>query len=290
MFRRSIFDLMQGAEPAQQGGLRNQAGAARFFNPLENELTLLKEFRIPSAPEERLVSISAPGSYGAELLRTLSARLRQAQKRHSITKLLVTSAVPGEGKTLLSVNLAITLALHHKRVLLIDGDLRSSSLSRWFDIVDDSFVSSWEDEGLHRLPLLRKAEGLPLWVVPAGKPIEMPGNILQSSEFADALAAIEPDFDWIILDSPPLLPFGDAGILAGLSDAVILVTRKGVTPKNALRDALKSFDKTKIIATILNCASVTTHRYYRQYYAHVDKALPPPGGTITAQPRVLSPK
>ena len=290
MFRRSIFDPVGVEAEKDLRSLRSGAGNARFSKPLENELTPLKEFRIPSAPEEHLVSVNDPASHGAELVRTLSARLRQTQKRHSIKKLLVTSAIPGEGKTLVSANLAITLALHHNRVLLIDGDLRSASLSRWFDIADDSFASSWEGEGPHRLPSFRKAEGLPLWVVPSGKPVEMPGNILQSAEFSEALAAIEPDFDWIVLDSPPLLPFGDAGILAGISDAVILVTRKGVTPKDALRDALKAFDKTKIIATILNCADVTTQKYYRKYYEHMGGALLPPGGTIIAQPRVLTPK
>ncbi len=268
----------------------NDTNVPRFVFTLDGELTEPKEFALPTGPEERLVSISDPGSFGAELLRTLAARLRQAQKRHPIKKLLVTSAVPGEGKTLISANLAITLALHQKRVLLIDGDLRSSSLSRWFDIVDDSFISTWQDDGAHRLPLLRKAEGLPLWVVPAGEPVEMPGNILQSSKFADALAAIEVDFDWIIVDSPPLVPFGDAGILANLSDAVVLVTRRGVTPKNALRAGLKSFEKRKIIATILNGANVPSHKYYREYYTHVGGALPAPVATSESKSRPQDPK
>lgn len=249
-----------------------------------------KEFVLPSGPEERLVSINAPGSIGAELLRTLGSRLRQAQKRHSIKKLLVTSAVPGEGKTIISANLCITLAQHQKRVLLLDGDLRSSSLSRWFGIVDDSFLSTWSEEGAHRLPLLRKAAGLPLWVVPAGRPVEMPGKILQSNEFGESLGAIEPDFDWIVFDSPPLVPFGDAGILANMSDAVVLVTRKGVTPTNALRDALKTFDKSKIIATLLNCADVPSHKYYREYYTHARGALPAAGGSKGSDQRILTPK
>lgn len=271
------------------GGLPpNETHVPHFARALDGELPDPKEFALPTGPEERLVSINDQGSIGAELLRTLAARVRQAQKRHSIKKLLVTSAVPGEGKTVISANLSVTLALHQNRVLLIDGDLRSCSLSRWFDIVDDSFVSTWNEQGAHRLPLLRKAERLPLWVAPAGKPVEMPGKILQSSEFGDALGAIEPDFDWIVIDSTPLVPFGDAGILANLSDAVVLVTRKGVTPKNALRDALKSIDKSKIIATILNGADVPSHKYYREYYTHVGGILPAPGGITGSQPRMAA--
>jgi capsular exopolysaccharide synthesis family protein len=258
-------------------GLGDHARVSRFTSKLYGEQTEPKEFRIPGSPEARLVSINDPGAYGAELLRTLVGRLRLLQKRQPLKKLLVTSALPGEGKTLISANLSVTLALHQKRVLLIDGDLRSASLSRLFDIVDPAFVSDWRDEGPHRLPLLRKANGLPLWVIPAGRPVEIPGKILQTSEFGSALEAIEPDFDWIIIDSPPLIPFGDAGVLASLTDAVILVTRKGVTTKNAFRDALKSIDKSKVIATILNCADVESHKYYREYYSHLRGALPAPG-------------
>lgn len=262
----------------------------RFDCDSYGELAEPKEFALPSGPEERLISRDDQGSFGAETLRTLAARLRQAQRRHPIKKLLVTSAVPGEGKTLISANLSVSLAQHRTRVLLIDADLRSSSLSRWFDIVDHSFLSSWDDEGAHRLPLLRKAKDLPLWVIPAGKPVEMPGNILQSTEFSDALAAIEPNFDWIVIDSPPLVPFSDASILASLSDAVVLVTRKGVTPKKLLRDALKSIDTTKIIATVLNGADVPSHKYYHQYYAHVGRMLPAPNGAAPYDPRTLNPK
>jgi capsular exopolysaccharide synthesis family protein len=273
-----------------RGNSYNRDGLPHIANVLADDLTSALEFKIPTDPDERLVSINDPAAFGAELLRTLAMRLRLAQKRQPIKKLLVTSAVPGEGKTVLAANLAITLALQLKRVLLIDGDLRSASLSRRFDIVDESFVATWTEDGTHRLPLRRKAEGLPLWVVPAGRPADPPGNILQSAEFSEALAASESEFDWIVLDSPPLVPFGDAGILASVSDAVVLVTRRGVTPKNVLRTALMTIDKSKIIATVLNCATVTSQRYYREYYAHVRGALPAPRKTAALQPQILNPK
>lgn len=290
MFRSSISGRVHAIGIKEdRGALCVDRGIPLVENSLDGELTAHREFKLPTGAEERLVSVNERGSFGAEILRTLAARLRQAQERHPIKKLLVASAVSGEGKTLISANLSITLAMHHKRVLLIDGDLRSCSLSRWFDIVDDTFASTWYDQGARRLPLLRKAEGLPLWVVPAGKPVELPGNILQSIEFAEALRGIEADFDWIVIDSPPLIPFGDTAILASLSDSVVLVTRRGVTPKPALRDALKSFDKSKIIATILNGARVANHKYYHEYYNHVGGALPA-ACTTGSNPRVLNPK
>lgn len=252
-----------------------EADPPRLADTLDDELAAQQLFQIPTGPDERLVAINEPGSFGAELLRTLAVRLRQVSRRHGIKKLLVTSALPGEGKTVISANLAITLSLHRSRVLLFDADLRRASLSHWFNLADDSLVANWREHGSHRFPMLRKAEGLSLWVVPAGEPAEMPGDILQSAEFGEALAAIEAEFDWIVFDSPPLVPFGDASILANLADAVVLVTRKGITPQNELGETLKQFDSSKIVATILNCADVKSHKYYSEYYAPVRAALPP---------------
>ena len=287
MFRTSESSPLQSIRYyPDRGSSSAGTGVPHLADALDNELAAQQLFRLPMEPDGRLVSINEPGSFGAELLRTLAVRLRQVKKRHGIKKLLVASTVPGEGKTVISANLAITLSLHHNRVLLIDGDLRRASLSRWFDIADDSLGVNWREHGSHRLPVLRKAEGVPLWVVPAGEPVEMPGDILQSAEFGEALAAIEMEFDWIVFDSPPLVPFGDATILASMVDAVVLVTRKGVTPRNELEGALKVFDSTKIVATILNCADVSSHKYYRDYYAHVRGALLP--ASVGNEPMIQS--
>ena len=251
----------------EHGSPLSDGDVLRLSDTLETQIAA-KKFQIPSGPDERLVAIDEPRSFGAELLRTLAVRLRQVKKRHGIKKLLITSTVPGEGKTVFAANLAITLSLHHSRVLLIDGDLRRATLSRWFDIVDDSLGTNWREHGSRRLPMLRKAEGLPLWVVPAGNSVEMPGKILQSAEFSEALSTIEPEFEWMVFDSTPMVPFGDATILASLVDAVVLVTRKGITPKKELAEMLKLLDPSKIVATVLNCGKVTAHKYYLDYYEH----------------------
>ena len=109
--------------------------------------------------------------------------------------------------------------------------------------------------------MLRKAEGLPLWIIPAGNSVEMPAKVLQSAEFSDALSTIEAEFDWMVFDSTPLVAFGDATILASLADAVVLVTRKGITPKKELAEMLKLLDPNKIVATVLNCTNATAHKY-----------------------------
>jgi protein-tyrosine kinase len=286
MIRNSIFGPVHTTVIRERPS--DSGGDPRITDCLVDRLTAFTEFKIPSDPADRLVSKNEPECLGAELLRALASRLSQAQGHNPLKKLLITSTVQGEGKTLIAANLSITLAMYNKRILLVDGDLRSSSMSRWFDIVDDSFIKTWHGEGIYRAPLFRKAEGLPLWVLPAGNPFEMPGSILQSSEFAEALAEVEHDFDWIIIDSPPLVPFADTGTLAALADAVLLVTRRGVTPKSMLEEALKTIDKKKIIATILNGANIHGQKYYHKYYDRHQRTLPSPGGSSSSKSMLLS--
>ncbi len=233
---------------------------------LSAELITARRFHIPSSPEHRLVAINDHLGVGAERLGKLASRLRRVQQRHGIRKLLVTSAIPGEGKTLICSNLAITLATHGQKTLIIDSDLRRPSVASllgvgkqggadWFDMRGPITQSLW------------RAEQLPLWVLPAEKPHDRALSLLQSDKFSEMLEHLSAMFDWVLIDSPPLTPFADAATLASLSDAVLFVTRQGVTPKNAMREAMSLIDPAKVVAIVLNEAIVVDHQYYKRYYA-----------------------
>jgi len=225
-----------------------------------------RQFAIPEDPESRLIALNDQHSAGAERFSTLVSRLRYAQRRHSLRKLLVTSAIPGEGKTLMCTNIAITLAANLQRTLLIDADLRKPSVARLLNIRSDSGLSDWWERREPVDTSLFRAKQVPLWVLPVGKELEKPASLLQSSDFAELLNKLSLQFDWIIVDSPPLVPFADAATLATLCDATVLVTRRGWTPKKLLRDAVKSIDSKKIIATLLNDSPVKDQQYYQYYY------------------------
>jgi capsular exopolysaccharide synthesis family protein len=235
-------------------------------SPCTGELTEGGRFIISESPEHRLVAINEPGGVGAERLRTLASRLKRAQQRYAIKKILVTSAVPGEGKTLISANLAITLAMHRQRTLIVDGDLRGGSLSGLLDIRKQPGLADWWESSASLMGTLYRAEQIPLWVLPAGQYLDSPLTLLQSKEMAELLVKLNTMFDWIVIDSPPLTPFSDGATLANLSDAVLLVARQGVTPKRLLREALKSIEGARIIATVLNEATVSNQQYYHRYY------------------------
>jgi capsular exopolysaccharide synthesis family protein len=233
-----------------------------------------RQFEIPGDPECRLIALNDQHSAGAERFATLVSRLRYAQQRHSLRKLLVTSAIPGEGKTLMCTNIAIALAAHLQRTLLIDGDLRKPSVTNLLNIKSGAGLSDWWERREPVATSLVRAKQVPLWVLPAGKELEKPASLLQSSDFAELLNKMSLQFNWVIIDSPPLVPFADAATMSTLCDAIVLVTRRGCTPKKLLRDAIKSIDTKKIIATLLNDSPVSDQQYYQYYYKkHSYKAL-----------------
>jgi protein-tyrosine kinase len=222
-------------------------------------------FTVPADPECRLVAYTDRSSAAAERFGRLASRLKYAQQRHSLRSVLITSAVPGDGKTMVATNLAITLAMHQQRTLIIDCDLRKPSLARLLGIESECGLAEWWK---HHTPVARqlfREKLIPLWVLPGGIEVENPNSLLQSAEFSELLREMSQRFDWVIIDSPPLVPFWDAATIATVSDATVLVTRRCSTPKNLLQDILKTIDSKKIIATLLNDAKVTDSKYYRYY-------------------------
>jgi capsular exopolysaccharide synthesis family protein len=223
-------------------------------------------FSLPSGQEKRLVAASDHLSLGAEKFRILSARLKHVQQSRPIKKVLITSAIRAEGKTMIAANLGITLAQQRRRVLLIDGDLHQPNLGFLLGVMSRPGLADWWRQQREISDFLCRAEGLPLWLLPAGGQLDRPLTLLQSSEVAQLIANISGWFDWVIIDSPPLAPLADAGVWSGLADSVLLVSRQGVTPKRVLEDNLATLDKAKILGVVLNDADSSEERYYAGYY------------------------
>jgi len=224
-------------------------------------------FRIPQTDEARLVAWNDPNCLAAENLRVLTARLREAQQRRSLKTLLITSAICGEGKTVTSANLAITLALHGEKVLLVDGDFHQPALSRIFGISDERGLASWYETAEPISGLLKCAEGLPLWFLPAGVCSQQPLHVIQSQQTAELFKQLGDWFSWIVIDSPPLVPLADSRTWAAMTDALLLVTRQGFTPKKAFIKGLAAIDRSKLFGVVINEATATEERYYRAYYS-----------------------
>jgi protein-tyrosine kinase len=217
-------------------------------------------------PEQRLITITNPNSPGAETFRVLSTRLAHLRRKRPLKKLLITSAVGDEGKSVVSVNLALTLARRTgERVLLIEADLRRPTASTLLASSALRGISEWHDHKLALQDAFYQVEGLPLWLLSAGKGIEEPLPLLESDAFAQMLAAVSEGFDWVLLDCTPMLPMADATSLSRLCDGVLVVAREGHTRKRTLIRALASIEKSKQLGFIFNEASMVQVGYERYY-------------------------
>jgi capsular exopolysaccharide synthesis family protein len=217
-------------------------------------------------PEQRLVALTSPNSTGAEMFRVLATRLAHMQNKRRLQKLLVTSSVMDEGKSVVAVNLALTLARRpDTRVLLIEADLRRPTAAALLSNSPLRGICEWCEEKLVLENTLYQVRDLPLWFLSAGHPMAEPLPLLESDRFARMLDTVSANFDWVVLDATPLLPMADSTSLARLCDGVLVVVREGVTRKKVLNKAIACIEKSKLVGTVFNQAS-TLNIDYEAYY------------------------
>jgi capsular exopolysaccharide synthesis family protein len=220
---------------------------------------------ISPKPENRLVALTHPESLGAEKFRFLGVKLRQLQTNRGIKKLLITSSIPEEGKSLVSTSLAITLARRQSKVLLLEGDLRRPTLSKVLGISKLPGLSDFLQNS-EKICNIYRMEPAGFYFLPAGTPPENPLELMQLPRFADLLERINRWFDWIIFDSPPVLPLADTTIWAKVCDSALLVAREGQTEKNHLKRGLEALGTSKLLGVVFNsCSTAVNSKYYYRY-------------------------
>jgi capsular exopolysaccharide synthesis family protein len=228
----------------------------------ETPFPSFQSFSVAVAATNRLVAFSDGNSVAAEAFRLLSVRLRHLSRERALHKLLVTSTIPREGKSMVTGNLASTLATRQK-TLLIEGDVRRPSLSQLFGFdkhrgLCDLLRGQCETEGS-----IYHFAGLGFWFMPAGNALGNPLELLQSSKLSALMEQLSGWFDWIVIDSPPVLPLADTSIWARLADGILLVARQGTTEKKQLTKGLGTLEPRKIIGALLNGSKAPTdHGYY----------------------------
>lgn len=242
------------------------SGVTRSVDSDTADLERVRSLVPPRIPEYRLVALNGERSPGAEKIRILAARLRSLQEQRKIRKLLISSAVKNEGKTVLCANISVSFARSTQRVLMVDGDCHQASLGRLFGAKGLEGLTGWWRSGQTVHDYLRRISGLPLWLLPAGSPVDNVVEILQSERLADVVSEMSNWFDWVIIDSPPSALLADASVWAKMADGVLLVAREGTTPKRLLRKALDSLDSTKVLGAVLNDCSDPDQKYYNHYY------------------------
>jgi len=220
--------------------------------------------RLTSA--NRLAALNEHGDLGAEKFSILGTRLNRLQEVHSVKRLLITSSVKEEGKSLMAANIAISLARHKaKRVLLIEGDLRQPKLGSLFGVQDLNGISEQLTDSAPLTQNLYRFQDLSLWCLFAGRDCSRPLELLQSPRLPVLLNHFSDMFDWVIIDAPPVAAVADADLWSQLVDRVLIVVREGVTSKKVLRLTLNSIDPKLICGVILNEAKEAQSQYMYYY-------------------------
>jgi succinoglycan biosynthesis transport protein ExoP len=203
----------------------------------------------------------------------LRTSLLLSQAEHPPQVILVTSALPREGKTTAAANLAVTLAKLGDKTLLVDGDLRKPGVSRALSMVDGKHagLSSYL-AGVSTLDLVTVLHpGIEnLAVIPTGPIPPNPADLLSSYRLADMLVELRKKYKFIVIDSPPVMAATDAVIVSVLVDGVVLVVRSGQTPKEAFtrtRDLLIGV-KCRMLGVVLNAVDVGSADYHYSYRYH----------------------
>ena len=180
--------------------------------------------------------------------------------------MLITSTIPQEGESTIAANLACTLArTQQENVLLIEGDVRRPSLSQMFRIgPNPGFCGAFLRGERDLIASVSHLDGPNFWIMTGGSAQENFVDTMQSERLVAMMNQLAAWFDWIIIDSPPMLPCVDTSIWMNLADGVLLVARQGTTEKQQLKRGLKEIDSQKVIGAILNGSEDHPHSDY--YY------------------------
>ncbi len=209
---------------------------------------------------ELLVISSHVNPIALHQYRKVASTLHQLQVERGLRSLVVTSAVAGEGKTLTATNLALTLSeSFHRRVLLIDADLRRPSVAGLFKAnVPQGLTDALADDGGSVVPLVAVSEHLS--ILTGGKADPDPASKVTSARLKDLIAAAVDSFDWVIIDTPPVNLFSDASLMSMLVDGVVLVVRASNTSSLHVQRAIAAITPERIVGAVLNqIEGVTMH-------------------------------
>lgn len=216
----------------------------------------------------RLVCLGDNDSPATEAFHLLGVRLRDLRKERGLKSLLITSTIPEEGKSLVAANLACTLGSGaRQKVLLLEGDMRRPTQAEKFGLAKVPGLCNFL---LGKRSLAASLYHLPkagIWILPAGESQGSFRELLQSPQLPTLMTTLNSWFDWVVIDSPPILPLMDTNVWARLADGILLVARRGTTKKRKLQRGIEALDTNKVIGAVMN-SSISAIDGYDYYYGY----------------------
>ena len=226
-----------------------------------------------------LVNPNMPREAPAEEFRTLRTRLNHLQTTQPFHTLVVTSPSPAEGKSFTAANLALTQSqLKGKRILLADFDFRRPTVDKTFQVPISPGMTNYLQGTASLADIMMRVGDSNLYVITAGDPVPNPLELLNLRECSTLIANLRNHFDWVILDSPPLLFAADGNLLSTMADGTILVVRIGTTTYDSVSRAVQSLCENNVLGIVVNGARrgelYSKYTYYHDYYYQADGQTP----------------
>jgi receptor protein-tyrosine kinase len=251
-----------------------EAAAARPVraDPETGPLVEARAVAYRPAPESHLLDLNNSHETPSEEFRTLRTRLNHLQTLQPLHTIIVSSASPAEGKTFVSVNLALAQAqLADNLVLLGDFDLRRPVVHNLFQIDRAPGLSDYLSGKCRFSEALRRVESANLYVMPAGSPVKNPLELLNTRQARAMFEELPRHFNWSIFDTPPLLFSADANLLSTLADGTVLVVKIGATTFDNITRAMQSLCENNVVGIVANGARASElYSKYTYYYSKAE--------------------
>ncbi len=278
-----VHDALRRAE---QSGVFNPAVAAQVpgtsmrgatmtgtaIDPgMRTLLEQVEEIPFNPSPDAHLIDATRPHEAPMEEFRTLRTRLNHLQGLQPIHSIVVTSPSPAEGKSFAAVNLALAEAnLTNNLTLLADFDFRRPIVHNMFQVDRSPGITDFLQGKAQLHEVIKRVAGTNLFIMPAGEAVINPLELLNLPEVKHMLDSLPQVFNWVILDSPPLLFAADANLLSTLSHGTVLVVRIGTTTIDSVTRAMQSLCENNVLGIVVNGARrgelYSKYTYYHSYY------------------------
>ncbi len=257
-----MFKALEKAERERYGNVAEKEPAA------QDEI-LRETVRTDGTMSTALVVSSEPGSLAAEQFRKLRINLKNVKFPEPPRIIMVTSAKESEGKTLIAANLAVTIAQDlNTHALLIEADIRSPMLTRWFNCPSSVGLSNYLSDGIEPASIIQKTPIDKLSLIPGGDLRENPVELIGSKKMEVLIQELRARYAdrYIIIDSSPLLATSEPNVMQKWIDAVLLVIRAGDTPREEIQQALGHLKREKIIGVVLNDLQFNIPAMHSKYF------------------------
>lgn len=263
-------------------------GLAFLFEQLDNRIKTPVELKnaigvpflgmVPTIAREKggtdpLVGSDAPANF-SESFKSIRTNVLFSSAEDGMRSIVVTSGGPGEGKSVVSSNLALSLAQTGQRVILVDADMRRPRVHEIFGGEQEPGLSNILVGAMKPSEAIRRTQVSNLWVLPAGHIPPNPAELLGSRKFLEFMLALEDHFDWLVIDTPPVLVVADSSIVANQASGVVFVVSADKTPRAAAKAAIVQLEaaNAKVIGSVLNRVDLVRNPYYYQSYYRKDYA------------------